>query len=85
MLNTSMSEQSFSNGSYFYDYTSLSEYIDTPTLIISGEYDFAIGPDHYRSFKFKNSIVRNIKGVHNPYIENPIELEAIIKDFIISL
>lgn len=85
MLNTSMSEQSFSNDSYFYDYTSLSEYIDTPTLIIIGEYDFAIGPDHYKSFKFKNSIVRNIKGVHNPYIENPIELEAIIKDFILSL
>jgi proline iminopeptidase len=85
ILNTSMSEQAFNNECYFYDYSDISDKIEIPTLIIIGDRDYAIGVEHYRTFKFKNSIVKTISGKHTPYIEDPVELTTIIKSFVLNL
>lgn len=82
MLNSSMAEQAFSNESYFYDYREYSKLIKTPTCIISGRNDFAIGINHYKSFNFENATLKIIKGRHMPYIENTEELVNIIISFI---
>lgn len=81
ILNTTMSELAFENDSYFYDYSCLSENIKIPTLIVAGEEDYAIGVDHYKIFKFQNSLVKFVNGGHTPYIENTLEIIDIIKEF----
>ena len=85
ILNTNMSNQAFNNESYFYDYRNISSEIEVPTLIICGNKDYAIGINHYKTFNFKNSIVKIINGKHNPYIEDTFELVDIIKNFALSL
>lgn len=81
ILNTKMSELAFKNKSYFLDYTHLTKNIKTPTLIITGREDYAVGIKHHESFEFKNSIVKTINGRHTPYIEDSSKLIYIIKDF----
>ena len=72
----------YNNKSYFLDYTHLTKNIKTPTLIITGREDYAVGIKHHESFEFKNSIVKTINGRHTPYIEDSSKLIYIIKDFI---
>lgn len=62
------------------DFTTLTNEINKPVLVIAGEYDDAVSPNHHRLFKFKNSEVRVLKSAHHPYIENQLEFkDAIIK------
>lgn len=72
----------FSSKEYFQDFTLLTKNIKKPVLVITGEFDDAIGPEHYLSFKFENIVIHKIKSSHHPYIENQIEFKNIIEDFI---
>ena len=83
--NFKMSELAFNNNQYFLDYTNLSKNISTKTLVIVGNQDYAVGINHHRKFKFKNSIIKTINGKHTPYIENTDELIITINDFIKNL
>ncbi|WP_316801855.1 alpha/beta hydrolase [Pedobacter nototheniae] len=63
---------------YFKDYTAISANINQPTLIINGINDHAIGPNHYKLFKFPDSKVAQIKGGHLLYYEqNPLFVKAV--------
>lgn len=84
ILNTSMSEQAFDNDRYFYDYRDISCKIEIPTLIISGDGDYAIGKNHAKTFNFKNSLYVTIDGKHNPYVENRSTLIRILEKFILN-
>lgn len=72
----------FSSKEYFQDFTLLTKNIKKPVLVITGEFDDAIGPEHYLSFKFENTVIHKIKSSHHPYIENQIEFKNIIENFI---
>lgn len=85
IVNTNMSNQSFDNESYFLDYCKFSEKINTPTLIITGSEDYAIGVKHFENFKFKNKVIKIINGKHTPYLEDTTEFIKAITKFIFSI
>ncbi|MEI5905554.1 alpha/beta hydrolase [Bacillus spongiae] len=71
----------FSSEEYFQNFTQLTAKINHPTLIISGEYDDAIGPHHYQAFQFKHAVVHQLKSAHHPYLENQEEFQNIINQY----
>ncbi|KYG32995.1 alpha/beta fold hydrolase [Bacillus gaemokensis] len=75
-------EYAFKDIEFFQDYTKITSQIHTPTLIISGKHDHAIGPDHYKKFKFPNKYVTILDDRHHPYIENPKEFQHAIQQFV---
>ncbi|MPM93634.1 hypothetical protein SDC9_140774 [bioreactor metagenome] len=77
-----MANQAFSNKEYFASYFYLTEKITVPVLIITGNEDYAIGPDHHKNFLFPNKKVRAIQGKHMLYLENNEEFKSIIQEFV---
>ncbi|WP_040982729.1 alpha/beta fold hydrolase [Oceanobacillus jeddahense] len=71
----------FSSAEYFQDFTLLSKEIDKPVLVISGKDDYAVGPAHYQSFKFREMDVQMLKSGHHPYVENSAAFQKVIVDF----
>lgn len=84
-INTSMANQAFNNIGYFINYFDLTKEIIIPVLVITGDEDFAIGPDHCNNFIFPNKKVQIIQGKHILYFENNEEFNLIIKEFIEDL
>jgi proline iminopeptidase len=72
----------FSLEEYFQDFTSLTNKITKPVLVIAGEHDDAVGPTHHQKFKFKNQQVRLLKSSHHPYIEDQLEFKDAILNFV---
>ncbi|MPM69288.1 2-succinyl-6-hydroxy-2,4-cyclohexadiene-1-carboxylate synthase [bioreactor metagenome] len=85
IININMSNQSFNNKSYFLDYCKLSEKINTPTLIIIGSEDYAIGVKHFENFKFQDKIIKTINGKHTPYLEDTSEFIKVIEEYVFSI
>lgn len=56
---------------YWKDYTSSTVNITCPVLVMTGEKDYAIGVDHYKSFRFPNQITIHYIGGHAPFQEEP--------------
>nr|WP_198999876.1 alpha/beta hydrolase [Flavobacterium sp. ASV13] len=54
---------------YSEDFTKETKNINIPVLIITGKKDYAIGPDHYKSFQFPTQKVVKINGGHVLYYE----------------
>lgn len=71
----------FSSDEYFQDFTSLTEQINRPVLVIAGRFDDAVGPGHHQTFKFKNPKIRILLSSHHPYIENQLEFKDAILNF----
>ena len=53
------------------DYTGLTKSIKCPVLIMTGEKDYAIGPDLYKRYAFPNKKVVHYIGGHAPFQEEP--------------
>ncbi|MBO1625814.1 alpha/beta fold hydrolase [Bacillus arachidis] len=70
---------------FFQDYTRITAEISVPTLVISGKYDNAVGPDHYKKFKFPNMSVTILKDKHHPYLENKEEFRRAIQEFVLAI
>ncbi|WP_026593410.1 alpha/beta fold hydrolase [Bacillus sp. UNC437CL72CviS29] len=70
---------------FFQDYTQITAEISIPTLVISGKYDDAIGPDHYKKFKFPNMSVAILEDKHHPYLENKEEFKRAIQEFVLAI
>ena len=49
--------------------------IHKPVLVITGEYDHAVGPNHHQLFDFPKSEVKVLNSGHHPYIENRFEFK----------
>lgn len=81
-FNAVMANQAFSNEEYFANYFYLTEKVTVPVLIITGNEDYAIGPDHHKNFLFPNKKVRAIQGKHMLYLENNEEFKSIIQEFV---
>ena len=68
---------------YFIDYTPYTKNILCPVLIINGTKDYAVGPDSYKSWKFKNSKVLLYKGGHTSYQEEPKWFASAVLKFLL--
>lgn len=67
---------------YFQDFTSLTEHLTMPVLVIAGKFDNAVRPNHHQTFKFKNQQVKVLESSHHPYVESPLEFKDAILNFI---
>lgn len=56
---------------YWKDFTPITTQIKCPVLVMTGDRDFAIGPDHYKSFHFPKQTVVHYIGGHAPFQEEP--------------
>lgn len=72
----------FSTEEYFQDFSKLTAGITHPVLIVTGEHDHAVGPDHHRKFNFSDKQVCVLDNGHHPYIENPLVLKTCITKFV---
>lgn len=81
-FNAVMANQAFSNKQYFANYFYLTEKITVPVLIIIGNEDYAIGPNHHENFMFPNKKVRVLQGKHMLYLENNEEFKSVIQEFV---
>lgn len=68
-------------GEYYGDFTKLTPGIKVPVLVISGTQDHAVGPEHYKLFKFPNQKVAEIKGGHLLYYEKSDEFVKSVFSF----
>lgn len=83
--NFSMASQAFKNYEYYQSYYELTKYISIPVLVVCGNKDYSVGPDHYKNFHFQNAKVSIVDGRHVLYLENKEEFREMIKDFIENL
>lgn len=83
-FNATMANQAFSNKEYFENYMNLTKEIAVPVLIITGDEDYAVGPNHYKNFMFPNKKVKILKGKHMLYLENNEEFKSVVREFIES-
>ncbi len=67
---------------YEQDFTAKSAAIKVPVLVFSGKYDYSIGPEHYKSFKFPNATYKVMDAGHCPYQERPEEFRKHIIKFL---
>lgn len=74
----------FSTEAYFQDFRELTSAVSAPVLILSGKYDYAIGPNHQEGFQFKNAVYKVMDSGHHPYIEDPIGFKNVVSEFILS-
>ncbi|GAA4411436.1 alpha/beta fold hydrolase [Nibrella viscosa] len=59
------------NAEYMQDMTPLTAHISVPVLVIAGAQDYAVGPAHYRVFRFPKARLVMYDGGHAPYQESP--------------
>lgn len=69
--NWDFANQVWSINDYFQDFRPLTSKIICPVLIITGTKDYAIGPDHYKGFAFKNAKIQLYRGGHASFQEEP--------------
>lgn len=58
--------------------------IKKPVLFFYGEYDWSIGPEHYKGVNFPNMLLWKSKVGHMPFMENKKDLEKSIDQFLIK-
>jgi proline iminopeptidase len=81
-FNATMANQALNNEDYFRCFFNLTEKINIPVLIITGNEDYAIGPNHYTNFLFPNKKIIILQGKHMSYLENQEEVIFAIRNFI---
>ena len=80
-----MANQAFNNKEYFEKYFNITKEITVPVLVITGDEDYAIGPNHHKKFMFPNEKVKIMKGKHMLYLENNEEFKLVVREFIESI
>ena len=70
-LNRDFATQCWNVKEYWQDYTTQTASITCPVFVMTGDKDYAIGPDHYKSFRFPHQTVVHYIGGHAPFQEEP--------------
>ncbi len=83
-FNASMANQGLSNKEYFNSFFDITKKINIPVLVIAGNEDYAVGPEHHENFIFPNMKIKIISGKHMLYMENKEEVKSVIEAFIKS-
>lgn len=69
-FNGDYGQKVWGNAEYMQDMTPLTARISVPVLVIAGAQDYAVGPAHYRLFRFPKARLVIYKGGHAPYQES---------------
>jgi len=83
-FNATMANQGLSNKEYFKSCFDLAKKITVPVLVVTGDEDYAVGPDHHKNFMFPNMRTKILSGKHMLYMENKMEIKSVIEAFIKS-
>jgi proline iminopeptidase len=67
---------------YYRDYSPVTAKITIPVLVLTGDHDYAVGPEQYKTFRFPNQTVRHVDGGHLMYYERASEIAGYICDFL---
>ena len=70
-LNRDYANKVWDVADYWKDFTPLTTAIKCPVFVMTGNKDYAIGPDHYKSFHFPHQTVVHYIGGHAPFQEEP--------------
>jgi proline iminopeptidase len=70
-FNRDFATQCWNVPAYWQDYTPQTALIKCPVLVMTGDKDYAIGPNHYKSFRFPKQTVIHYIGGHAPFQEEP--------------
>lgn len=70
-FNRDFATQCWNVPAYWKDYSSQTASIKCPVLVMTGDKDYAVGPDHYKSFRFPHQTVVHYIGGHAPFQEEP--------------
>lgn len=69
--NRDFAEKVWAISDYWADGIPYTQQINCPVMIMTGDKDYAIGPDHYRHFRFSHATVVHYAGGHAPFQEEP--------------
>jgi len=72
----------FRDKEYMKDHYYLSSKIDTPVLLLVGDKDYSIGPNHYFGEEFVNKVYKKLPGGHLLYYEKNNEIKKMLVDFL---
>ena len=70
---------------YWKDFSGLTSSIHCPVLVITGDKDYAIGPQHYKSFRFPKQNVAHYIGGHASFQEEPQWFSEKVVSFVNAL
>ncbi|MFD2246870.1 alpha/beta fold hydrolase [Pontibacter ruber] len=70
---------------YEQDFTQKSASVKVPVLVVAGKYDYSVGPQHYRLFKFPKATYKTMATGHCPYQEQPEEFGKYVRKFVARL
>jgi proline iminopeptidase len=70
---------------YEQNFTIKSAAVRVPVLVLAGKYDYSIGPDHHRAFRFPRATYRVMAAGHCPYQELPNQFRHYIRKFLARL
>ncbi|KIC96167.1 alpha/beta hydrolase [Flavihumibacter solisilvae] len=80
--NYTFAQNALSSPVYFRDFTTETQQVKMPVLVISGTKDNNIGPDHYKLFRYPNQKVVKISGGHILYYEKNREFVQAVTNWI---
>ncbi|WP_346936619.1 alpha/beta hydrolase [Clostridium sp.] len=83
-FNATMANQGLSNKEYFKSYFDLTKKITVPVLVVTGDEDYDVGPDHHKNFMFPNMKTKILSGKHMLYMEKKMEIKSVIEAFVKS-
>lgn len=84
-LNWHFGSQVWNYPEYEQDFTAKTAYIKVPVLVFTGKYDYSIGPEHYKSFRFPKATYKVMETGHCPYQEQPEIFRDSIRKFLARL
>jgi proline iminopeptidase len=84
-LNWQFGSKVWSYPEYEQDFTQKTASIKAPVLVFSGAYDYAVGTEHYKSFKFPKATYKILRTGHCPYQEQPETFQQHIQTYLGSL
>lgn len=70
-FNRDFATQCWNISEYWKDYSAQTAAIQCPVFVMTGDRDYAVGVQHYKSFRFPNQTVVHYAGGHAPFQEEP--------------
>lgn len=70
-FNRDFATQCWNVQEYWKDYSAQTAAIQCPVFVMTGDRDYAVGVQHYKSFRFPNQTVVHYAGGHAPFQEEP--------------
>lgn len=84
-FNRDFATQCWNVPAYWKDYTLQTATIQCPVFVMTGDKDYAVGPEHYKSFRFPHQTVVHYIGGHAPFQEEPQWYAEKILSFLASI